>query len=48
MPEFLIKNKWGRVEIKLYVDTENRPRFAVFGQMGNATVYELKLAAAAK
>lgn len=39
-----IKNKWGRVVIKLFVDNENKPRFEVFDPLGKSTIYELKVA----
>jgi len=38
-----IKNKWGRVAMKLYVDKDNKPHFEVYDPLGKAVVYDLKL-----
>lgn len=38
-----IRNRWGRDAIKLYVDSENKPHFEIFDELGNSKVYELRL-----
>jgi hypothetical protein len=38
-----IKNKWGRIAIKLYVDNNNKPHFEIYDPLGKSIVYELKV-----
>lgn len=38
-----IKNKWGRTAIRLYVDSNNKPHFEVYDELGKSIVYELKV-----
>ncbi len=39
----LIRNKWGQTAIRLYVDSNNKPHFEFYDQLGKKIVYELKV-----
>ena len=40
---FFIKNKGGRIAIKLYVDNANKPHFQIYDALGKCIVYALKI-----
>ena len=44
----IIRNKWGRNSIRLFVDNENKPHLQFYDDVGKAIAYELKVPIASK